>query len=556
MAFILVFTFAFINPLTVSKSYAVVPVLTIASQRIIAGILVSAGMVITAGTTLAEADYESAITAISSLVYRTLDGTEKIALAALSIIDNVVEIPIALYNSISTKARQLFDSDAYSTLSDQGISIKYLSSASSDSDYPPISIPIYENASWITGNEVTRTYDFRQAQPVLVYDGSLVEGEIFKTSGIISNVFLNSEEYYTIPNYTGAWTSISSNLANYDCFDYTYINGTSYPARNLTFNHGRYDYDVDFRFLYNTGNITVNAFSIRNLSNIVTSKNINNCLIYVYLLKQTGSSNMYYAVDYYDAVTKDFLGQSITYSTGKIDAYNNDSLTTMPADVVITPEVETTPVVPNADATSNVLTLPTDVSGTIGLTSTDVNVGATTDTPGTDIGTGENTGTAETTGLLQKILDVLMALGDYILEGIKHIFIPDVALLDDMRDAIEEKFPIIDELKGIVDDIVSILTNKYTEPPSIIIPLSKAESEIDYGSDCITMDLSWYQPYKEKVDLVIIGFAYIFFAWRLYYRLPGIISGADGINWSVFTGDKTSYSGSGNFGFKPGGGKK
>lgn len=40
------------------------------------------------------------------------------------------------------------------------------------------------------------------------------------------------------------------------------------------------------------------------------------------------------------------------------------------------------------------------------------------------------------------------------------------------------------------------------------------------------LDLSWYEPYREYGDSVICIFAYLGFLWRIFIRLPDIISGA------------------------------
>lgn len=38
--------------------------------------------------------------------------------------------------------------------------------------------------------------------------------------------------------------------------------------------------------------------------------------------------------------------------------------------------------------------------------------------------------------------------------------------------------------------------------------------------------MSWYSRYKPIGDGIFLSFAYIFFIWNLYKRLPDIINGA------------------------------
>lgn len=50
-----------------------------------------------------------------------------------------------------------------------------------------------------------------------------------------------------------------------------------------------------------------------------------------------------------------------------------------------------------------------------------------------------------------------------------------------------------------------------------------------YVGKATLFDLAWYKPFKPYGDLVFTGFAYVFFIWRIFIRLPSIISGSSGI---------------------------
>ena len=39
------------------------------------------------------------------------------------------------------------------------------------------------------------------------------------------------------------------------------------------------------------------------------------------------------------------------------------------------------------------------------------------------------------------------------------------------------------------------------------------------------LDLSWYAPYKERVDGIVSGFLWLLFLWGLFKTAPGILSG-------------------------------
>lgn len=46
--------------------------------------------------------------------------------------------------------------------------------------------------------------------------------------------------------------------------------------------------------------------------------------------------------------------------------------------------------------------------------------------------------------------------------------------------------------------------------------------------DFVILDLSWYAPFKAYGDLVLTGFIYLFFIWRLFISAPSIIHGVAG----------------------------
>ena len=50
-----------------------------------------------------------------------------------------------------------------------------------------------------------------------------------------------------------------------------------------------------------------------------------------------------------------------------------------------------------------------------------------------------------------------------------------------------------------------------------------------YGVKELTIiDLEWYKPYKTYGDLILTGFIYAFFLWRLFITVPNILYGVGG----------------------------
>ena len=59
----------------------------------------------------------------------------------------------------------------------------------------------------------------------------------------------------------------------------------------------------------------------------------------------------------------------------------------------------------------------------------------------------------------------------------------------------------------------------------------------------VALDFSWYAPFKHYGDLVITGFVYAMYLWRLFIKLPGIISGSSGgiEALSNYTGSRSDF---------------
>lgn len=114
-------------------------------------------------------------------------------------------------------------------------------------------------------------------------------------------------------------------------------------------------------------------------------------------------------------------------------------------------------------------------------------------------------------------------------EGVMiSLFVPDEAELLAKTDAIGDYFQFKDDIVGAIGDLKTVLFG-IKPSPILKIPIGKTTSKYNYGTGSyIIIDVSWYAPYKQFGDKIILAVAWGFFLWYLYLKLPGIISGTEG----------------------------
>ena len=139
--------------------------------------------------------------------------------------------------------------------------------------------------------------------------------------------------------------------------------------------------------------------------------------------------------------------------------------------------------------------------------------------------------------LLQKLAEWLEPLIDYLLNGLKNLFIPKQGYFDAKINELRQEFKLFDALVGTVYDLRIFLLNLGSTPPVIYANLSAANGSIDWGNNVVFVDMSWYGAYKPTMDAVLSGFLWLWFAWRMVLSIPGILGGASGIwrNSSSYT---------------------
>ena len=135
----------------------------------------------------------------------------------------------------------------------------------------------------------------------------------------------------------------------------------------------------------------------------------------------------------------------------------------------------------------------------------------------------------------QSLTQGITALGDTIVDGItdlfNFLFVPNEEEISDKIEYIKGHFSFINDISETMDSLKNLITGVTDTTPVIEADLSLHNSEkYDYGSGKVAvMDFTWYAPYKGVADVVIVAIAYALFFWKLYIRLPSIISGSSAI---------------------------
>ena len=105
------------------------------------------------------------------------------------------------------------------------------------------------------------------------------------------------------------------------------------------------------------------------------------------------------------------------------------------------------------------------------------------------------------------------------------MFIPSEERITAIQETISSKFDFIETIKISINSIENMLNNLEGAPK---LTLHLGSTRWTEEGDYTILDLSWYAPYKTYGDLILTGFIYIGFIWRLFITLPSTISGLAG----------------------------
>ena len=107
--------------------------------------------------------------------------------------------------------------------------------------------------------------------------------------------------------------------------------------------------------------------------------------------------------------------------------------------------------------------------------------------------------------LPQKLVDAFKELFEL-------LFVPEGDMLTKMRDNINAKFPIIDQVKELSNRLMNF---NYGDSPAFTITYNGVEYPI--------VDLSSFVEYRQIINVIIVAICYFLFVMRLVKRIPRII---------------------------------
>lgn len=126
------------------------------------------------------------------------------------------------------------------------------------------------------------------------------------------------------------------------------------------------------------------------------------------------------------------------------------------------------------------------------------------------------------------VYKLIELLGDLL----EFLFIPSQERLNAFPNLINSKFAFVDSIKYAINSIKDILAG-LGNPPVITVPVK--ETSFTEKGEIEILNLSWYAPFKSYGDLIITGFVYALFIWRLFIAIPGIINGSSGSSGESYT---------------------
>lgn len=114
---------------------------------------------------------------------------------------------------------------------------------------------------------------------------------------------------------------------------------------------------------------------------------------------------------------------------------------------------------------------------------------------------------------------------DLLKDALNFLFVPSEDRINALVNSAKSKFDFVETIKTSVNSMQDLLNSSGN---SAVLTVRIKPTKYTEETTVKILDFSWYAPFKQYGDVVITGFVYAMFIWRIFTHLPNIISGAGG----------------------------
>lgn len=116
------------------------------------------------------------------------------------------------------------------------------------------------------------------------------------------------------------------------------------------------------------------------------------------------------------------------------------------------------------------------------------------------------------------VYKLIELLGDLL----EWLFVPSQERLQAIPNTITNKFAFIDSIKIAINSLKDMINNLGNAPT---ISINLGSTKYTGAMNMTVIDMRWYAPFKGHGDLIITGFFYVFYLWRLFVNISNILNG-------------------------------
>lgn len=106
------------------------------------------------------------------------------------------------------------------------------------------------------------------------------------------------------------------------------------------------------------------------------------------------------------------------------------------------------------------------------------------------------------------------------------LFVPSEERITALHNTVTSKFDFVTSIRTASDNLKNLIENTGNAPK---LKIRTFKTKYTNEQEQVILDFSWYAPFKAYGDVVITGFVYALFLWRLFISVPNTIKGNAGV---------------------------